>query len=98
MPIDHDPAPSIADMPFGHQVLIPGRELAGVGRTGGGAFSPDLRLAGLERVVEDFSNRQPQVISGEEAAAGVEQIPVRGVRGIYLHTLETGVGPQAVEI
>jgi hypothetical protein len=65
--------------------------------SGGGAFSPDLRLAGVEGVIEDVGNRHSQVISGEETATGVEQIPVGGMRGIKLHALETGVGPQAIE-
>src|SRR5436305_10167930 len=42
MPIDEHPWTAITSMPFGHQILVPGRELLGVGGAGRGAFSPDL--------------------------------------------------------
>src|SRR5262249_43815802 len=42
VPVDHDPRPAIANVPLGHQILVPGAELFGIGRTGGGAFAPDV--------------------------------------------------------
>jgi hypothetical protein len=39
VPVDHHPAAAVADVPLGHEVLVPGAELLGVGGTGGGAFA-----------------------------------------------------------
>ena len=40
MPVDHDATATIANVPFGHQVLIPGAKFLGIRCTGCCAFSP----------------------------------------------------------
>ena len=43
VPVDHHAATTVAEVPLGHQVLVPGSELLGVGRHTV-VRSPDMRL------------------------------------------------------
>jgi hypothetical protein len=73
MPVDHDAAPAIASVPFGHQVLIIRPELFRVGGTGGGDITPDRRLANLKGAVDDGGDRRTQRILLHEAPFHVAQ-------------------------
>lgn len=45
MPVNHHAADTVPDMPFRHQILIPGAKLFGAGSAGCCSFTPDSRLA-----------------------------------------------------
>src|SRR5215471_21556930 len=54
VPIDHDASSAIPDVPFRHQILIPGAKLLGIRGTGGGPFAPDVRVSNGKRGVGDL--------------------------------------------
>ncbi len=74
MPVDHYAPAVIALMPLCHQILVPGPELLGVGRTDGRAFAPDMRLPDAKDGVSDAPDRHAQVLFMDKAATDVEQI------------------------
>ena len=78
VPVDHHPAAAVADVPLGHQVLIPGAELLGVGGAGRRAFAPDLREAHAEDGVDHLGDGVPQLVPGDEPPPHVEEILVGG--------------------
>ena len=51
MPVDHDAAAAVADVPLRRQVLVPGAEVLGIGRAGRRPVAPDRRVAGVQRAV-----------------------------------------------
>lgn len=53
MPMDHHPAPTIADVPLRSELLVPGSEMLGSRRAGCRAVTPDTRIAGMQRAVGD---------------------------------------------
>ncbi len=57
VPVDHDPSTAIANVPFGHQVLIPGPKLLTVCRTRRGALPPDVGEASRQRRIHHAANR-----------------------------------------
>ena len=61
VPVDHDSLAPVAQVPLGHQILIPGPELGGVRGTGRRAFSPDVGQARLKNGVGDIDNGGAQV-------------------------------------
>jgi hypothetical protein len=71
VPVDHDAAPAIARVPFGHQILIVSAELLGIGRTGGGGVAPDRRITNLEGAIDDFADGSAQCLLLHEAAFDV---------------------------
>ena len=56
MPVDHDAAPTITDVPLRGEVLVPGSEVLGIGCAGRRAVTPDLRIAGMQRAVGNNGN------------------------------------------
>ncbi len=48
MPVDHDPFATIADVPFGHEILMPRAKLLRVGGAGRGSLTPDRGAAHTE--------------------------------------------------
>ena len=71
MPVDHDAAPAIARVPLGHQVLVVGTELLGVGRAGGGGVTLNSRVANAEDAVDNFGDGCAQCILLHETAFDV---------------------------
>ena len=61
MPVDHDAAAAVADVPLRHQVLVPGAELLGVGGTCRRALAPDAGVAGTQGGVDDLRDRLAQL-------------------------------------
>jgi hypothetical protein len=57
VPVDEYTGPTIAGMPFGHQILIPGGVFLGVGGAGSGAFTPDVRPSHAEDGIGHVGNR-----------------------------------------
>jgi hypothetical protein len=98
MPVDHDPAPAVADVPLRGKVLIPGAEVFGVGGTSGCSIAPDRWVAGVQRAVGHGCNRVPEPVGRDIAAARVGQIPIARpavARGV--HAFQAGVGAEPVQ-
>jgi len=64
MPINHHPAPTIADVPLRGEVLVPGSEVLGIRRAGCRAVTPDPRIADMQRAVGDNGNGLSQCVDG----------------------------------
>src|SRR6266516_7128699 len=60
-------------MPFGHQVLIPGTELCGIGGTGRCHFPPDVLQTSLEGRIGDIHNGRTQLIGMDVTTARSEE-------------------------
>ena len=71
MPVNAHHGSAIARPPFGHQVLIPGPEVARIRGAGGGAFSPNVRQARLQGMVDDLTDGVTQLILGDKAPPGI---------------------------
>ena len=97
VPVDHYPFALVPQVPLGHQVLIPGPELCGVGGAGGRAFSPDVGLAHLENGIGHIYNRSSQVFLVDEAATGVDQFVVALPMLSLADALEARIGPHPIE-
>lgn len=52
VPVNHDAATAVADMPLCRQVLIPGTEVLGIGRARICAGSPDCGIRGTGHIFE----------------------------------------------
>ena len=72
VPVDHHARPAVADVPFGHQVLIPGAELLRVRGAGRGGFAPDVPC--LEDGVGHLGDGVRRCSLVDEASAHVEQV------------------------
>ena len=97
MPVNHDAAPAIAGVPFGHQILIVRTELFGVGGTGGRDVTPDRRLADLEGAVDDGGDRRAQRILLHEAPLHIAQFLEVYARLLTRHPFQTDIGAEAKE-
>src|SRR6266850_2780606 len=97
MPVDYNPRLAIADMPFGHEILVPGAEMLRVGGTRRGAFAPDLRETHRKDAVDHRGNGLAQGIFGDEAPPDVEQISIGHPWVAQRHPLEPGAGPEPVQ-
>ena len=51
MPVDHDAAATVADVPLRREVLVPRAEVLGIRGAGRGAVAPDRRVAGMGSVL-----------------------------------------------
>ena len=71
VPVDHDPAAAMANVPLGHQVLIPGAELLAVGRARGGAFPPDVAQARRQRGIDHAPDGFPQGVLFNESMSRI---------------------------
>jgi len=96
VPVDHDPRPTIANMPLGHQILIPGAEFLGIGGTGCRPFSPDIRTSDREGGIDDLGNRGPQSRLVDEAPADIEQLAIAERRVPCEHPLQARIGPEPI--
>ena len=97
VPVDHDPAPAIADVPLGREVLVPGTEVLAVRGAGVCALAPDQRITGVERAIGHGGDGLAQLVHCDIAPTGVEQVLVGGAVLDGVHALESGVGAEAVE-
>ena len=97
VPVDHDAASAIADVPLGHQVLVPGAELFAVGGTGRGALAPDVAQGRGERGVDDPADGLAQSGFLDETPTYIGQIGVADRLVALGHALQAGVGALPVE-
>jgi hypothetical protein len=97
VPVDHHAAPAVADVPFGHQVAVPGAELGRVRRAGSADLAPDCRIARAERGGGHRSRRAAQCGCVDVAPARVKQLVVARVQRTGGDALEPGIGAEAVE-
>src|SRR6266496_919947 len=97
VPVDHNSFATIAHVPFGHQILVPGTELCGVRGTGGCSFSPDMRLTHLKNRVGDIDNRRSEMLLVDEPTASVDQLIVALSVIPLTDPLETRIGSYSVE-
>ena len=72
VPVDHHPLAPIAQVPFGHEVLVPRPKLGRVRGAGGGALAPDVGQARLEGGVGDVDDGGAQLVLVQVAAARVQ--------------------------
>jgi hypothetical protein len=96
VPVDHDTASAIADVPLGCQILIPGAEMLGVRGAGRRPAPPDGRIAGMQGTVGDDGDGTAHDLDVEVAAAHVGQVLGRRARIQAGHTLQTGIGADPV--
>ena len=97
MPVDHDPATVIADVPFGQEVLIPGTELLRVRGARRGAFTPDVWESHPKDGIDNLGNRVAQLVFLEIAAADIEQVVEALAVLTGADALESRVGAEAIE-
>lgn len=97
MPVNANHGSTIACPPFGHQVLIPGLEVARIRSASGGAFSPNVRQTRLEGLVDDLTDGVTQVALGDKAPPGIEQVAVGHPVLAGNDALQAGVGAHAIE-
>src|SRR5260370_13703878 len=97
MPIDEHAWATITSMPVSHQILVPGRELLGVGGAGGSAFSPDLGEPNAEDGVGHLGNGSPHGIFGQKAVVGVEQVTVTLAMVARTRPLEANIRTESIE-
>jgi hypothetical protein len=76
MPIDHDTAATIADVPLRHQVLVPGTKLLGISGACRRTFAPDAGMADTQSGVDDLGDCLAQALAGDEAPPYIEQVPI----------------------
>ncbi len=97
VPVDHDAAAAVADVPLRREVLVPGSEVLGVGRAGRRPIAPDGRVAGVQRAVGHDGDRPPQRVDAEVAPPHVGEVLVGhpGLQG--RHAPQAGVGPDPVQ-
>ena len=97
MPIDHDTAATVADVPLRHQVLIPGAKLLGVGGTCRRSLAPDAGMAGTQSGVDDLGDCLAHALAGDEAPPHIEQVPIGDIVLTCRHALEAGVSADPVQ-
>ena len=78
MPVNHDPAAAIADVPLGHEVLIPGTEFLAVRGAGGGAFAPNRGESCGEGGIHHTANGFAQGIFFDKPMPDIQKLPVGG--------------------
>jgi hypothetical protein len=71
VPVDHDAAAAVANMPFGYQVLVEGAEVLAVRGACRRAFAPDPRMARRKRCVDHPPGRIAQGVGIDIASACV---------------------------
>jgi len=97
VPVDHHSLAPIAQVPFGHEVLVPRPKLGRVRGAGSGALTPDVGQAHLEGGIGDVNDGGAQLVLVQVAAARVEQLLIALAVIAHTHALEPGVGAQTVE-
>ena len=91
VPVDHDAATAVAGVPLGHQVLIPGSELLGVGSAGRGAFAPDRSGPLRQGGIDDLPDGGAKLVFGDVTTANTEQVPVVGPGLPGAHALDASI-------
>jgi hypothetical protein len=76
VPINHDTSAAISNVPFGHQILIPGPELLTVCSTRGGTFPPDAGQASRQRGIDHAADGFSQRILFNKAMPSIKEFPV----------------------
>ena len=74
VPVDHDAAATVANMPFGHQVLVEGSEVLAVGGARRRALTPNPGVAHCQRCVDYMSGRIAQGVDINIASAYMQQL------------------------
>ena len=74
MPIDHDTAPAVADVPLRSEVLVPGSEVLGIRCAGRCPVTPDPRIAGAQRAIGHNGNGLPQRIDRDISAPDIGEM------------------------
>ena len=97
MPVDHDAAPAIADVPLCRQVLVPGAEVLGIGCAGRRSVAPDRRIAGMQRAVGDDGDGLPQRVDRDVSAPDIGEILGGRARLEPGHALQPGIRSEPVQ-
>jgi hypothetical protein len=74
VPVDEHPAPAVAQVPLGEDVLVERAEVRRVAGHGGRAGAPDGLRPGCERRVGDLDRDGPGHFGGQVAAAHVPDV------------------------
>src|SRR5579884_2000412 len=96
VPVDHDAAATVADVPFGHEVLIPGTEFLAIGSARRRALTPDLRAPHPKGRVDHAPDRVAQGFPVDIPPARVQQLPVGYTMPSHAQPLEPGIRAEAV--
>lgn len=97
VPINHHPSAAIPNVPFGHQVLIPGPALLPVRSTRGGALPPDVGQAGRKRGIAHAANGFAQRILFNKAMPSLQKFPIGEIGIAWYHAFETCIGSKTIE-
>src|SRR5258708_5341698 len=74
MPVNHNSRSPVANMPLGEQILIPGSELLGIGGTGCGSLTPDLREPCRKDGISNVGDRIAELLFVNIATADIAQV------------------------
>ncbi len=76
VPVNHHSPTSIANVPLGHQILVPSTKLLRIAGTSRCPFSPNVRLASLQCGINYLSNSISQLCLVNETPSYIEQISI----------------------
>ena len=96
MPVDHDTTAAVADVPFGHEVLIPSTELLAVRSARCRALAPDLASSRPEGRVDHSPARVAQRFLVDVPPARVQQFLIGYAVPPHAQPLEPGIRAEAV--
>src|SRR5262249_40898867 len=95
--VNHYAAATVAHVPLGHQVLVPGGKFFRVRSAGCGRLAPDLRQSGAEGGIDNTSNRLAYVLLGNEASPDIEQVFVTRILLACAYPLQPSVCTKPVQ-
>src|SRR3954462_15920597 len=94
VPVDHHPAPAIAGVPLGHQVLVEGAEVLAVRRAGSRALTSDPGGTRGERRVDHTPGRIAQGVGVEITASREQEFLVAEAVPADGEALQPSIGTQ----
>src|SRR3954466_3288863 len=97
VPVDHHPAPAVAGVPLGHQVLVEGAEVLAVRSAGSHALTPDPGVTRGERRVDHTPGRIAQGVGVDITASRVQQLFVAEAVPADGEALQPSIGTQSIQ-
>lgn len=74
MPIHHNPGATVAGMPFGEEILVPGAEFLGIAGTRRRGLPPHVRGAHGKDGIAHPANRRTELCGGNVLGLGVAKV------------------------